>query len=196
MTREDAARLARLQRDALPDSALSRLGERYLRGFWRFCAASERERVFVSRGPDGRTVAAAMVSLSPNDLGMRLLRGTTLILYAWKILPMLVAGGDGQAIPGAELVLLFTEAQCRGKGTGAALLAEAEAALAAEGLSLLHVRTFDDPTHPAYRFYVRAGYAPIRSFTAHGKPFALLSKAISCPPSGARPETVSAPLRR
>lgn len=179
MTPRDAHRLAQLQRQALPQSALSRLGDRYLREFWRFCAASAQERIFLSRDADSVIVAAAMISLSPNDIGRRLLLRTSLAFNAWKIFLQMLAGGEKAVIPGTELVLLFTDETRRGKGVGGALLASAEASIAAEGLPELYVRTFDDPAHPAYRFYQRSGYALIRSFKAHGQPFALLRKPIA-----------------
>jgi hypothetical protein len=116
--------------EALPQSLVSLVGERYARAFYRYCSGSAHELVLVER--DGGALAAAcLVSLEPDTLSRRLLKRTPLLLlspFALGRLPLtqLLRGAlrpSGPAQPrGPELLLIFTLAEARGQGLGARLL--------------------------------------------------------------------------
>ncbi|MEW2612205.1 GNAT family N-acetyltransferase [Streptomyces sp. NPDC047880] len=79
-----------------------------------------------------------------------------------------VLGTVSLAFPGktnsrhrAELVKLMVHADARGRGLGRALLATAEAAATAAGVTLLHLDT--QTGSPAERLYRSAGWTPIGS---------------------------------
>jgi ribosomal protein S18 acetylase RimI-like enzyme len=79
-----------------------------------------------------------------------------------------VLGTVSLAFPGktnsrhrAELVKLMVHADARGRGLGRRLLATAEAAAAAGGVTLLHLDT--ETGSPAERLYRSAGWTPVGS---------------------------------
>src|SRR5262245_48404106 len=69
---------AALHCESLPGSAISRVGETFARSFYRYAARSPAELVFAACD-GGATVAAAVLSLRPHDLGCRLLSHTSLM---------------------------------------------------------------------------------------------------------------------
>jgi GNAT superfamily N-acetyltransferase len=182
LSASDIERLAALQVATLPTSLVSRLGRDYAAAFYRFLETSPQERLFVARDGDGLIVAGCVTSLDITTLQRRLLTGTPLLgaflPRTFKLLPQMLRGGGGASPKGAELVLLFTDPSERGRGHAGVLVAQAEAALRERGVTRYSVRTFDDPTDPALRFYLRKGFARAGSFIANGAAFQLLEKRL------------------
>lgn len=190
----DCARLAALHREALPDSAVSELGQRYADCFYRYLRASSYDRVFVLRDERGQVMSGCVLSLRPKTLRRRLLTRTPLLLYA---LPWFVrsrgrrAASTGpqptnpppaatQDIP--ELLLIFTAREERSRGAGAALLKQCETFLAAEGFPEYVVRTVDEPGNRAIGFYDRNGFVTCGQSTDHGRVFRVFKKKLSLAP--------------
>lgn len=182
---DELSQVAELHGQCLPTSVLSLLGRGFLQSFYRFCAASPLETVTVARR-NGRLVAAAMVSSEPASLNTRLLFKSNLI---WAVLTHFHVAGVRRAVFGGgeqmdakpEMVALFTSEDARGLGVGARLVDAVLRNMSALGETCCFVRTFADENNPAYRFYVREGFAPAGVLNAHGEAFALLKKDLAQP---------------
>jgi GNAT superfamily N-acetyltransferase len=185
----DLAVLARMHVEALPESLVSRLGERYARSFYRYLARSSEELILLERRA-GALHAACIVSLAPATLSRRLVYRTSLpvaALRAWRRLPwrgLLGGGGGGGAAevtqpPGPEILLIFTVPGGRGQGVGARLLARCEALVAARGGGRLLVKTRDDAANRAVQFYERAAFRRVASVNKLGKQLAMFEKTLA-----------------
>lgn len=190
LTATDIAALGRMHVEALPESLVSRVGERYARAFYGYLAGSDREVVFVERDPlaGNAVVAACIVSLHPETLNRRLWWRTPLlpmaVLAVSRLLrrsgPPDLAGETGVVQPaGPEVILIFTQRGLRSRGCGARLLTRAEAWLAAHGATVLYVKTRDAPTNRAVGFYLQSGFAVIGSVVSKGKKLVLFHKRIA-----------------
>ena len=182
----DIAQLAAAHVDALPESLVSRVGERYARAFYRYLAASPDELILVTRQAGGRLSGACIVSLRPSTLTRRLVTRTPLALHApfalgrLPLVAMATAERGGPSQPdGPEILLIFTAPESRSQGQGAALLARAEALLASRGIRRLFVKTRDDAGNRANGFYRRAGFATLATLSKFGKRLVLFEKAIA-----------------
>lgn len=182
----DVARLARMHVEAIPESLISRVGERYARAFYRYVAKSEDELLLVER--DGREIiGGCLVSLAPETLSGRMLRHTPLAVLAPLALHRLPLRAMLRGLteprgapkpPGAEILLIFTDAARRSRGLGARLLARCEALLAARGVDKLLVQTRDDPANRAVQFYDRARFERIAARSKYGKRLILFEKPL------------------
>jgi ribosomal protein S18 acetylase RimI-like enzyme len=187
----DIEQLARMHVDALPDSLVSLVGERYARAFYRHAAASPSELIAIERA-GGELCGACLMSLAPATLSRRLLTRTPLALLAplaIRRLPLraMARGAAGPPAdpqpPGPEILLIFTVPEARSRGLGARLLARCEALLAARGVDRLLVKTRDDPANRALAFYERAGFRRVGSRSVYGKRLVLFEKALQRSPS-------------
>jgi ribosomal protein S18 acetylase RimI-like enzyme len=184
LARRDIRQLARMHVEALPDSLVSQVGERYARAFYRYAVASPHEVILTARA-GGSLSGACMMSLAPDTLSRRLLVRTPLALFApfaIRRLPLraLLLGSAASEVqpPGPEILLIFTVPEVRSRGLGAQLLARCEALLVARGVDRLLVKTRDDPANRALAFYERARFHRIASRTVHGKRLAVLEKTL------------------
>lgn len=164
----DCRRLARLHVASLPDTAIGRLGSRYAERFYRYVARSGDEHAFVHREA-GTIEAACILSLAPESLTRRLWRHTSLALAVVRAFPHAsvralwgaLRPGAGSMVTGsAEVIVLFTRAECRETGLASALLRRCEAYLAASGYEGYCVRAVADPASRAAEFYLKRGFTP------------------------------------
>jgi ribosomal protein S18 acetylase RimI-like enzyme len=182
------AAAARLHRDALPNSVISRLGSAYTEAFYRFAAASEKEFVFVAHAPDGSVLGAAVLSLDPSSLTRRLLFGTPLACYlprkprltAEMACDVLLAPcrKRSSSLPHdvPEVIAIFSRTEDRSRGIGRDLLRCVEALLSRQGKHRYFVRTDDRPENRAITFYHREGFQYIGQLRTHGNRFQILLK--------------------
>jgi GNAT superfamily N-acetyltransferase len=187
---DELALLARMHVEALPESLVSRLGERYVRAFYRYLAHSREELILVERRGEALT-AACIVSLAPETLPGRLVYRTPLPLAAvrafWRLPWRGLLGGRRARRPhlvqppGPEILLIFTLPEARGQGVGQKLLARCEALLAARGATRLLVKTRDDAANRAVPFYERAAFTRIASVHKLGKQLVLFEKPLDTP---------------
>lgn len=181
----DIEALADLHAEVLPTSLVSRLGRRYCRRFYRYCASSRLEHV-ITVARDGGLAGGAMVSLQPASLSSRLLRETPLLLAAvlnfWRvpwlrlISPERGASQREETVP--ELIELLVNPRHQGAGIGRQLLAEVEAWLARQGVERYDVKTFADVAHPAAKFYMTNGFRITGTARGPGADFTLLRKTL------------------
>jgi GNAT superfamily N-acetyltransferase len=182
LRRDDVRRLAELQRLVLPDSAISMLGLRYTRSFYRYVEWSPLEMAFVERAENGLVISACVVSMDIGSLSRRLLLHTSLLFEAalrprWLV-SALRGRRDAARLVGAELLLLFTDASHRGRGCATRLVSRAEVAIVDRGFKEYAVRTFDTPDDPALKYYLRRGFKPSGTIAAHANSFRLLKKRL------------------
>ena len=107
LTANDVRRLAQLQLLVLPDSAISRLGQRYVRSFYRYAQRSPLELVLVEREENGDIIAGCVVTTDIASLERRLFLHTSLLVEAaikpaWLLSVLRGRGGTPQC--GAESV--------------------------------------------------------------------------------------------
>ena len=180
---EDIGRLAELQVQVLPESAISKLGRRYVRSFYRYAQHSALELVLVDRNEGGVIIAGCVVSLDVGSLERRLALHTTLVLEAslrpawlWSAVRNLGGAGAPHAV---ELVFLFTDARHRERGSATRLMAQVEAELRLRDISGYAVRTFEDSTNPALAYYLARGLKMTGTIKAHGSSFCVLKKQLA-----------------
>lgn len=193
LSREDAASIAAMHLEALPDSVVSRLGRRYAQSFYRYIARSTREVLLVARpGPGSPIVGACALSFDPSSLDRRLLAGSGLIA-ALAIRPHVLAqayfpeGSNGSALPDRlpddlmdypEVVTIFAHAAQRGRGVGTLLLKATERRLRERGLQAYLVKTLDDEGNRALKFYLDNGFTQRARYRKYGRCFRVLAKDV------------------
>lgn len=85
--------------------------------------------------------------------------------------------GDSPVQPrGPEVLLIFTLAQARGTGLGAATMARCEAFLRARHAPRYFVKTLDDESNRAIAFYRRRGFTQLGTVVKNGKPLGVWEK--------------------
>jgi ribosomal protein S18 acetylase RimI-like enzyme len=191
LTARDCTQLAGFHRECLPDSLVSRLGDGYARASYRYVSQSADERVFHRRDAD-QIISACVLSLAPQSLTRRRIFGTPLLWFAalgvvrlslarW----LLGSLGRRSAAPYAEtppslpeVILIFTTPRGQGKGLGSDLLDECERVLAARGSGEYLVRTVDNESNAALRFYAKNGFVECGRCVELGRPFRMLRKRI------------------
>lgn len=198
LTTTDCSLLAALHIHCLPDSLVSHLGYSYAKSFYRYIRRSQQEFIFVHRNA-GQIVSACVLSLSPKTLDRRLIKYTPLLLWVPFRLFRLPVGKIVKAIlqpklPAMlgtsvrssvtfdrvpEVILIFTAPEARSRGFGSALLDRCESFLLGQGYHHYIIKTFDDETNRALRFYANNGFVERRPFVKYGKPFRLWEKSLT-----------------
>lgn len=187
MREADFTDLARLHLACLPDSTTGALGLRYLVAFYRYIHQSPSELLIVEHRCD-QVVAAAVVSLDPATFQRRLLRHTPLRsslarhpFTAAGLLRALLATpphGTGHAAVAPEMILLYTAADARRQGYGAALIGEMERQLRDAGVREYTVKTVLDAGNPALRFYRNRGFIEAGTIIEFGRRFQQFTRAV------------------
>ncbi|MGH2806368.1 MAG: GNAT family N-acetyltransferase [Actinomycetota bacterium] len=183
-TPSDAAEIARLHRQGLPDAFLPTLGQRFLSKLYR-ALADDPGAVTVVAESEGRVVGfvsgvisarssykrffyrhgiSASLSVVP-----RLLRPAT-FRRAYETVRYL-GGGRGDRIgmdylPEAELLSIAVSPTCRSRGLGGELAEAMIAGLTEVGVSELKV-VVSAANAGANRFYQRMGFVPATTFDLH-----------------------------
>jgi ribosomal protein S18 acetylase RimI-like enzyme len=180
---DDIARLAELQASILPASLISELGPNYLRAFYKYLVRSRDELLFLQRDEFGKVAAGCVISLDVRSLERRLALKTPLLFAALGRPGVLMRavrhGGQPPIIQGAELILLFCASEFRRRGYAATLVSRTEVALSRRRIRAYQVRTFDDPSDAAFKFYLSLGFEKVGSFNARGYRFALMKRQVA-----------------
>jgi ribosomal protein S18 acetylase RimI-like enzyme len=189
----ERGQLAALHCASLPDSQVSELGVAYAREFYHYLSRSPFEQIFVARAGD-EIIGGCVLSLSPRTLRRRLLLHTPLLFHAvgwlWRRVsrrgpPALSRRShppEGEAtVPRhlPELILVYTRAELRSRGTGTGLVTQCEQFLAERGHQEYIVRTVDDENNRALRFYDKNGFLAFSRSADHGRIFRVFRKKVS-----------------
>jgi probable biosynthetic protein (TIGR04098 family) len=176
----DIKRLAELQVSLLPGSLVSRLGQRYAEAFYRFAALSKQEFVLVERDDGGKVIAGAVVTLNVSTLEQRLLVQTPLVFAAiprvFRLRDRIGSPVERVSVEGPELLQMFTDPAHRGTGAASRLLRRVEEHLRERGASHYFVRTSDDPSSRALKYFKLMGFDTVRNLVFRGERFQLLRK--------------------
>lgn len=179
--------LAAMHAICLPTSFGARLGERYLRGMYRYVSRSRHE-IIVSAFDGGALVGAAITTLSPGTMAWRLLSRTGVVWYA----PKLMTWRKGSVLPrtpkpesafsppstAPELLWLYVAATHRGRAFGSTLIADTEARLREKGIGRYYVRTFTTSNDPTTGFYERHGFVAAGMFRSRCEGFLCMVKQV------------------
>jgi len=180
-TAADAAAMARLHADGMPDAFLPTLGRPFLTRLYRAIAADPDAVAMVAEGVDGVAGFAAGVT-SVGAFYRRFARGhgpaaalaaaSRLVRprVAWRLLetvryPSQADAGDGR-LPDAELLSIAVDPAWRVGGTGRALADGVLAGLADRGVGELKVVVGADNL-AANRFYARVGFREAGTLSIH-----------------------------
>jgi GNAT superfamily N-acetyltransferase len=172
LSEEEVARIAALHVESIDDSLPALLGPAFARRLYRFLSTSDRELLLVERVA-GRPESACVVSFAPGSLHGRILRATLPVLV-WRSLVGLLASaafrrflahavadalrGEGSPEQAPEITYVFTNRELRGKRLGQRLVARVDRALGERGVDRYFVKTLDEPTNRALRFYEENGF--------------------------------------
>lgn len=204
LSRSDIHTLAELHRECLPESMVTQLGIAYVKSFYQYVLRSESEFLLIRRRNE-KICTACVVSLEPKSLSRRLFLETPLALSLLMRLPHLLKKNlsrtRGKALSDSaqpvgrfseiekipELLLIYSSSHVRGQGLGAEIMKECEAELMKRGFDQYSLKTIEDDSNQATRFYQRQGLQKQYSIHKHGRLFSVLTKTLPhSPPSSPR----------
>jgi glycosyltransferase involved in cell wall biosynthesis/ribosomal protein S18 acetylase RimI-like enzyme len=178
---EDAAAIAQLHTDGMPDAFLPTLGRRFLHRLYRALAGDPRAVALVAETPQGvvgfaagvvsvgdfyrrfavRHGPAAAVAVAP-----RLVRPAVIRRLLETVRYPAAANGDGGRLPDAELLSIAVAPEFRVGGTGRALADGVLAGLAQRGADEVKV-VVGAANGGANRFYAKVGFHHAGQLTVH-----------------------------
>jgi glycosyltransferase involved in cell wall biosynthesis/ribosomal protein S18 acetylase RimI-like enzyme len=180
-TAADAASMARLHTDGMPDAFLPTLGRAFLTRLYRAITADPDAVAMVAEGVDGVVgFAAGVASVGTfyrrfarrHGPAAALVAAPRLVrpVVAWRLLetvryPGQADAGDGR-LPDAELLSIAVDPAWRAGGTGRALADGVLAGLAERGVGELKVVVGAANTG-ANRFYAKVGFREAGNLTVH-----------------------------
>jgi len=189
----DLARVAALHIESIDDSLPALLGSGFAKRMYRYLEASDSELVLVER-VSGRIESVCVVSFEPHDLQPRIVRATLVALawgaafaiftrpefrrLLWNVARDAVSGSDVEA-KAPEITYVFTNAQLRGQRLGRKLVERVDAALREREIDGYFVKTLDDPSNRALRFYAENGFERVGSRTEGGRRFVEFHKDLA-----------------
>jgi GNAT superfamily N-acetyltransferase len=189
----DIVRAAALHVQSIDDSIPALLGGGVVIRLYRYLDASDSELVFVER-IDDQVESVCVVSFEPESLQGRILRAALPELLwraAWAFLsnPMFRSmlwniardglAGAGNRANAPEITYVFTNTQFRGKRLGQRLVERVDAELRDRGIGEYFVKTIDDPSNRAVRFYDENGFDRLGSRTEGGRRFVEFQKDLA-----------------
>jgi GNAT superfamily N-acetyltransferase len=193
----DVARIASLHVSSIEDSLPLLLGERFARGLYHFLARSDREIVFVERVAS-TVESVCVVSFDPRTLRRRILCAM-LPLIAWRALVAVVsrkafrrrlwhiatdtlgrsAGRDDDPAKAPEITYVFTNPDLRGARLGQRIVERVDAVLLSRGYKRYFVKTIDEPSNRALRFYSDNGFECLGPRVEGGRTFVEFRKPLT-----------------
>jgi glycosyltransferase involved in cell wall biosynthesis/ribosomal protein S18 acetylase RimI-like enzyme len=196
----DAAAMARLHADGMPDAFLPTLGPRFLRRLYVALAGDPEAVALVAEGPDGvvgfaagvvsvggfyRRFAARHGARAALAAAPRLVRPATAGRLLETVRYPAQAAGAPAGLPDAELLAIAVAPAARTGGTGRALADGVLDGLAARGAGQVKV-VVGAANNGANRFYARVGFQPAGHLSVHqGTPSNVWIR--SCPSSSPSP---------
>ena len=192
----DLERIGRLHAESIDDSLPALLGVRYAGVLYRFLARSEQEVLF-TEAIDGQVESCCVVSLDPGSLFARIARGTAPALVRDALLalrrsafrryllgPLRAALRPAEkAARAPEITFIFSNREIRGRGFGRVLIERVDRYLREAGFPVYYVKTLDEPSNRAIRFYEEQGFVRIGRCDEAGRTFVEFEKRLTPPPS-------------
>lgn len=189
----DIIRAAALHVESIDDSLPALLGGSLVRRLYRYLDSSDLELVLVER-IDGDVESVCVVSFEPESLQGRIARATfpELVWRAawgvivsplfrsmlWNVVLDVISGPEKRA-RAPEITYVFTNMQFRGKRLGKRLIERVDAELRDRGIERYFVKTLDEPSNRAVRFYDENGFDRLGSRMEGGRRFVEFQKDLS-----------------
>jgi glycosyltransferase involved in cell wall biosynthesis/ribosomal protein S18 acetylase RimI-like enzyme len=176
-TRADAGQIARLHRQALPDSFLPQLGDRFLRTMYRALVGDPQGVTLVAEGAQGMVgFAGGTASVDAFYRSFRRRYGVAAGIAAAprmlrsdirRRLRETASYPDRTAnLPAAEILAIAVDGNHASQGIGTALAQDLLAGLSARGADEVRV-TAAATNATATRFYERLGFRRVATFAVH-----------------------------
>ena len=202
LSMQQALALAKSHISSLPESSLSQLGKRVTASFYRFVVSSKEEKLFVYFNSDNNPAAACVLSFAPGSIKKRMLLNLPMALSLGVAMAVRVTNFSGESsapnsnsdeknstysqrivpIKGLEnmpeVLHIFAQNECRGKGIGRHLMAVAQSAVSSRGYAQIVVRTQASINNPALKFYQSLEYVPRQISRDGNKELVLLSRPL------------------
>jgi GNAT superfamily N-acetyltransferase len=192
LSNRDIARAAALHVESIDDSLPALLGGHLVERLYGYLESSGSELVLVER-VDGQIESVCVVSFEPESLQRRIARATfpELVWRAvgavfanplfrtmlWNTVRDAIAGAaDPDKAP--EITYVFTNTQFRGKHLGQRLIERVDTELRDRGFDCYFVKTLDDPSNRAIRFYDENGFERLGPRVEGGRTFVEFSKPL------------------
>jgi len=193
LSESDIVRAALLHVESIDDSLPALLGGSVARRIYQYLASSESELVLVER-IDDQVESVCVVSFDPATLQSRIARATMPALIwravwavvanplfrrmSWNFARDAVSGHTVDAkVP--EITYVFTNARFRGQRLGQRLIGRVENVLRDRGIDRYFVKTLDDPSNRAIRFYDENGFDRLGSRIEGGRSFIEFQKDLA-----------------
>lgn len=189
----DIARAAALHVDSIDDSLPALLGGSLVRRLYRYLDSSDSELVLVERVGE-QVESVCVVSFDPGSLQRRIARATASELVwravwavfakplfrtlLWNVARDAIVGTEQQA-KAPEITYVFTNPQFRGQRLGQRLVERVDAELRDRGFDCYFVKTLDDPSNRAIRFYDENGFDRFGSRIEGGRRFVEFQKHLA-----------------
>jgi GNAT superfamily N-acetyltransferase len=193
LSSNDVARIASLHVSSIDDSLPAMLGESFARALYRFLERSRQELVFVERVA-AQVESVCVVSFEPGSLQARIARAAFPLIVWRAVLAVLrqrafrrmlrhialeALAGVGHADKAPEITYVFTNRDLRGKRLGQRIVERVDTVLAARGYERYFVKTLDEPSNRAVRFYSENGFECLGSRIEGGRTFVEFCKPLT-----------------
>lgn len=171
--------LAKQHRAAFPDFFLSKLGERFLREFYRGFISDPKALTTVVRDESGRVLGAAVGTADPNGFFKRLLKrrwmgfalaSASYVLHSpretLRLVRAITYRGGASVQPGAALLSsIFVAPTAQGKSLGRDLLEDWTRKAAATGANVANLSTDALNNDRVRSFYEKSGWSTDHEYT-------------------------------
>jgi GNAT superfamily N-acetyltransferase len=189
----DIVRVAALHVESIEDSLPALLGAGLARRLYRYLCSSDSELVMVER-IDGQVESVCVVSFDPESLQGRIAVATLPALVwraVWAVLakPLFrsmlwnvardAVSPAAEQVKAPEITYVFTNTRSRGKRLGQRLIERVDAELRDRGIGCYFVKTLDDPSNRAVRFYDENGFDRLGSRIEGGRRFVEFQKNLA-----------------
>ena len=182
--------LAKLHMLCLPGSLVSFFGQKYIHKFYQYIGESPFEFLLIHKN-QGKITGVCILSLSPQTLSRRLVLHTPfLVRIPFAIYNIILyfrtqlftqclcmskfyvkqrkekISTEKNSDP--EVIHIFTDLKARNQGLGTLMLEKCEVILIQKGFNRYIIKTWDDESKPAVKFYKQKGFVFRNRFWRHG----------------------------
>lgn len=198
---QDYNELAKLHILCLPESLVSFFGQKYIHQFYQYISKSPFEFLLTHKN-QGKIIGVCVLSLSPQTLSRRLvLRTLFLVRIPFAIYNIILHLRSQLFIQcfcmfkfylkrrkekisieknsDPEVIHIFTDLKVRNQGLGTLMLEKCEAILIQKGFNRYIIKTWDDESKPAVKFYKQKGFVFRNRFWRHGLWMQTMEKSLT-----------------
>lgn len=187
--REKIDEIVEIHFSTLREDILPLLGKKYLRLFYLFIIASEKESIYIEE-ENGQIIAFCVVTYEIEKILARVIKNT-FFSFLWRLLIAIVNNQNIRnyilsivfkpqsfVSKNPEIAFLCTHLDYQGKGVGSKLLEEVSNDIKAQGYTNLYVKTINKIENNAISFYRNNGFVTLADFEYAGIPYKYLIKGL------------------